>query len=186
MSELSDQQLINNYFQGDDNALEFLIRRYLADVFKFVYHLVGNSSDAEDITQETFIKAWRNLKKFDRQKSFKPWILRIAKNTCVDFWRRKKNIAFSAMAWDSGENDLAEEIRDTKPLPSEIWDRQNLETFVAEILKSLPINDRLVLILHYNDHLTFQEIADISGISLNTVKSRHLRAILKLRKRILE
>ncbi len=181
MDDRFDQQLINDYLKGDKNALEILISRHFKAVYALVYHLVGNIGDAEDITQEVFVKAWRNLKKFDCQRNFKPWIFRIAKNTCVDFWRKRKNIAFSAMSWE-GQDDWAGQIVDPAPLPPEIWEKQNLAEQLAMVLQQLPLNDRLVLVLHYNDHLTFLEISEALGAPLDTVKSRHRRAIIKLRK----
>jgi RNA polymerase sigma-70 factor, ECF subfamily len=116
MENLTDSQLINAYLKGKKDALDILINRYLKLVYTFIFRLVGNAADAEDITQEVFVKVWRNLKQFDQQKSFKPWIFRIAKNACVDFWRRRKNIAFSAMNWDDNENDFAAEIADTRTI----------------------------------------------------------------------
>ena len=77
MSMDSDQKLIADYLGGDEKALEILIYRYLKPIYSFVYRYVGNEQEAEDITQEIFVKAWRNLKKFNQNKSFKTWIFTI-------------------------------------------------------------------------------------------------------------
>ncbi|MBI4159946.1 sigma-70 family RNA polymerase sigma factor [Candidatus Wolfebacteria bacterium] len=71
-------------------SLELLIRRYLKPIYGFTYRYVGAGQDTEDVTQETFVKVWRNLKKFDQNKSFKTWIFSIAKNTAIDFLKKKK------------------------------------------------------------------------------------------------
>ncbi len=93
----SDQKLIANYLAGDEKSLEILINRYLRPIYSFVYRHVGNGEVAEDITQEVFVKVWRNLKKFDQNKSFKTWIFTIAKNTSFDFFKKKKAIPFSEL-----------------------------------------------------------------------------------------
>ena len=96
MTELiEDKILIQQYLKGDEKSLEILIARYLKPIYSFVYKNVGNPSEAEDITQEVFIKIWKNIKKFDQNKNFKPWIFQIAKNTSIDFLRKKKSIPFS-------------------------------------------------------------------------------------------
>ena len=92
---LEDKKLIQQYLKGDSKSLDFLIAKYLKMIYSFVYKNVGSQSDAEDITQEVFVKVWKNLKKFDQKKSFKPWIFQIAKNTSIDFLRKRKTIPFS-------------------------------------------------------------------------------------------
>ena len=88
--DYSDEQLINNYLKGDEKSLEILIHRYLKPIYNFVYRYVNNKQEAEDVTQEVFVKTWRNLKKFKRNKSFKTWIFSIAKNTAIDSFKKKK------------------------------------------------------------------------------------------------
>jgi len=181
METLSDQQLVALYFKGKRNALEFLISRYIGPLYGFVFQFAKNSADAQDITQETFIKVWRNLKKFDRKKSFKSWLYVIAKNTAIDFLRQKRHITLSGFNSAGDEASVFESIPDPAPLPPEIWDRQDLALEVDKILNQLPFNYKLVIIMHYIDQLTFQEISDILNKPLNTVKSQHLRAISHLR-----
>lgn len=90
----SDEQLVVSYLKGDEKALEILIKRYLKLIYSFAFRFVSNSQEAEDIAQEVFIKMWRNLKKFDKNKKFKSWIFSIAKNTCLDTMKKKKIIRF--------------------------------------------------------------------------------------------
>ena len=91
----SDEQLVWDYLKSDEKSLELLIRRYLKPIYSFVYRYVGKAHDADDVTQDVFVKVWRNLKKFDREKSFKTWIFAIAKNTAFDHLKKKKAIPFS-------------------------------------------------------------------------------------------
>ncbi len=186
MGDYTDEQLVNDYLKGDETALEILIRRYLKPVYIFAYRQVGNLRDAEDITQEVFIKAWRHLKKFDCNKSFKTWIFSIARNATIDFLRKKKIAPFSELENEDSENSMAETVVDPAPLPQEIFDRKNLAQELAVAMEKLSPKYRTVLFLHYNDHFTFQEIADITGEPINTVKSRHQRAITKLRELLLK
>jgi len=178
----SDQQLVLDYLSGDKKSLEVLFGRYLKPIYSFTYRYVGGRQDAEDLTQEVFVKVWRNLKKFDQQKSFKIWIFSIAKNTALDFLKKKKAIPFSEFENEEGENMITETLADLSPLPQELLEKADLAQRLNTAMEKLSSKYRMVLFLRYNDHFTFQEIAEIFGESLNTIKSRHQRAILILRK----
>jgi RNA polymerase sigma-70 factor (ECF subfamily) len=128
------------------------------------------------------VKVWRNLKKFDQQKSFKTWIFSIAKNTALDFLKKKKAIPFSEFENEEGENIITETLVDPSPLPQELLEKADMAQMLNVAIEKLSPKYRMVLFLRYNDHFTFREIAEIFGESLNTIKSRHQRAILILRK----
>lgn len=189
MSNLSDQQLIADYLKGDEKALEVLVSRYLKPIYSLAYRYAGNVQDAEDVSQEIFVKAWRHLKKFDRRRNFKTWIFSIAKNTCLDFLKKtrtaaggQKTIPFAELATEDGGDFLAETIPDPSPLPQEALERAGLGETVAKAMEKLSPKQSLVLSLRYHNCFTFQEIAESLGESLNTVKSRHRRAILILKR----
>lgn len=179
--ERSDVQLINNYLEGDKESLEILIGRYLKSIHSFVYKYVGNGAEAEDVTQEVFVKVWRNLKKFDRKHSFKTWIFTIAKNTAIDWLKKKKAIPFSRFDTEDGGNFIIDTLADTAPRQSELFDSQNIAQAFSVLLDKLSDSYRSVLLLHYNNNLTFREIAEATGDPLHTVKSRHRRALIKLK-----
>lgn len=183
MGNSSDQQLIYDYLKkGDEKSLEILIRHYLKPVFGFAYRYVGNAQEAEDITQDVFVKVWKNLKKFDGQKSFKAWIFTITKNTSVDFLRKKKAIAFSELGNEESENNILEKFIDSSPLPNEFLEQKGIrEIFIKAVGKLFP-KYRRVLLLRHNDNLSFREIAETLAEPLNTVKSRHRRALIFLKK----
>jgi len=94
MSQISDQELIKGYLNGNEQALAVLLDRYIKPLHTFVYHLVGGNSEADDVVQETCVKLWRSLKKYDSQKNFKTWIFQIAKNTAIDYLRKKRPSPF--------------------------------------------------------------------------------------------
>ena len=176
---LSDKQLISNYLSGDENSLELLIKRYLKYIYNFIYKNVGDQASAEDITQEVFIKVWKNIRKFDQKKNFKPWIFQIAKNASVDFLRKKKAIPFSRFENKKGQNILVETII-AKPsnLLENLCDKRTL----AVAMYGLTDKEQRLINLRYNDGMSFKEIAEMFQESINTVKSRYRRIIIGLRK----
>lgn len=168
MNDCLDEQLVADYLSGDEKSLEVLIKSYLRPIYSFVYRYIGNVQEAEDITQEVFVKVWRNLKKFNPDKKFKTWIFSIAKNASIDFLRKKKTILFSEM----------EPFVDPRPLQNEF--------LLTSIIDKLSPKYRMVLFLRYNDHFTFREIAETLGESIDTIKTRHRRGMAILRKLLAE
>ncbi|MGH7249402.1 MAG: RNA polymerase sigma factor [Minisyncoccia bacterium] len=180
----SDEEIIASYVAGEQEKFKELIERYAPILYNFVARMT-NKSDASDILQEVFIKTWKNIKTFDSSKaSFKTWIFSIAKNATTDFLRKRKTPVFSGMAKDTGkeENYFAENISDEDLLPDEALGRLEDEKHLNLLLSRLNPNYLEVLLLHYQEEMTFEEIGKILGKSLNTVKSQHRRALLELRK----
>jgi len=182
MENYSDEQLVVKYLKGEKKTLDVLIKRYLQSIYSFCFRFIGNNQEAaEDITQDVFVKVWRNLKKFNKNKKFKTWIFTIAKNTCLDWLKKKRLILFSELNDDDSDNFFMENIPDDKPLPDELLERKDIADILEKAINSLSFKYRLVLWLHYNDHFTFQEIADILGESINTIKTRHWRGVARLK-----
>ena len=179
-SEHSDNELIAAYLKGDEESLSILFKRHLNSALIFCRSLVGES-DAEDAVQETFVKVWRNLKKFDPHKKFKTWLLTIAKNTCLDALRKKRPIVFSDFENDEGENAFIESLADDAPLAPELTDALLSAEKIRAVLLTLSPKNRIVLEMHYYDEMTLQEIADIMSESVNTIKSRYRRALSSLK-----
>lgn len=186
MLERNDEKLISEYLKGDEKSLEVLIKQYLKPIYSFVYHYVGNTTDAEDITQEIFVKMWRNIKKFDQHKNFKTWIFTIAKNASIDFFKKKKTLPFSALENSSGDNAIVDALADTSLLPDELVERADKTHALASVLKKITPKYLKVLLMRYNDELTFSEISEFLGESINTIKSRHRRALFFLKKKLTE
>ena len=179
---ISDKQLIINYLEGDEESLKILVKRYLKPIYSFVYRFIGDNHNAEDITQEVFIKVWRNLKKFNQQKNFKTWIFSIAKNTSIDWLKKKKTVPFSNFENQKGENTLIKTLTDPAPLPNELLERADISQMLTSVIEKLSLKYRMVLFLRYNDHFNFREIAEALGEPLHTIKTRHGRAIKMLKK----
>ena len=182
MSEYLDEQLVNAYLSGDEKSLEILIQRYLKPIYNFVYRYAGDMANAEDLTQEVFVKVWKNIKHFDQKRSFKPWIFRIARNTAFDCLRKKKCVPLSEFENSDGDNYLADSLSSEAPLPPEVIDSANTSQKVSSALEKLPLNYRAVVLLRYKEDFKFIEIAEILDESIDTVKSRYRRGLLELRK----
>lgn len=186
MQKKSDKQLVIRYLNGDDQSLEVLVKQYLKPIFNLTYRYTGNIADAEDLTQEIFVRVWRNLKKFDGQKNFKTWIFAIAKNTSIDFLRKKKTIPFSSFENQAGENWLIETLADPAPLAPALSEREGTKQTLAAAVEQLSPKYRAVLLLHCSDQLTFQEIAESLKESVNTIKSRYRRGLEMLKNLLAE
>jgi RNA polymerase sigma-70 factor (ECF subfamily) len=187
---MSDEEIILLYKNGEKEAFKKLINRYTAPLYNFAARLAGRN-DAPDITQEIFIKVWKNLSRFDENKaSFKTWIFTIAKNATTDFLRKKKSLLFSDLnnpsRSDLDDNSFEENIPDEDLLPDEILQKMEEKTadekFLNDLLAKLRPIYQEILALHYQEEMTFEEIGKVLGKPLNTVKSSHRRALLELRK----
>jgi RNA polymerase sigma-70 factor (ECF subfamily) len=182
--ERTDEQLIADVLSddsGSDAAFSELVRRYIKSIYNFVYRLCGNASDVEDISQEVFVKVWKNLKKYRVGESVRAWIFTIARNTTIDWLRKRKNFVFSDFENAEGENPLTATLADASPLADEIFAEREDRAVLESALAQLSFAHREVLLLHYMEGLTFDEIGKILQHPLHTVKSRHQRALLKLR-----
>jgi RNA polymerase sigma-70 factor (ECF subfamily) len=175
--EKTDAELIAEYLAGNESAFAPLLQRHLKNVYSFAFRSVGD--EAEDIVQDTFLKVWKSLGTYDpRQAQFKTWLMRIARNTVIDYLRRKKSIVFSNLEDDE---NFSLSIPDSELLPDEIVARAHDIRDVQKVLEKLPHSQREVILLHYMDHMTFEEIGEVLNESPNTVRSRTRRGLIQLR-----
>ncbi len=179
-----DKKLIQAFFAGDDIAYAKILEKYLRSIYNFLRTFIQDQDALDDLTQETFIKAWKNLKSFDTQKNFKTWLFAIAKNTAYDFLKKKKTIPFSAFLNEEGDNIL-ENIKTESVLPLEILEKAEREKVFETRLNQLPTDYRTLLMLRYKEDFSLQEISQILNIPYNTVKSRHIRALSKFKEIIM-
>ena len=180
--EIPDEELVAAYLAGDESSFASLVQRHLKSVYSFAVHSVGDA--AEDIAQDTFLKAWKNLRRYDpRSAKFKTWLLRIARNTIIDHLRRKKSFVFSDLG-NEHDDTFADRLPDTSPLPDEILAHAQETQTLAETLDTLPPAQREVLLLRYMNQLSFEEIGEVLDEPPSTVRSRHHRGLAELRKRL--
>jgi len=182
--ERTDTQLIQDYISGDAPALDLLISRHIRNLYSYIYRFCGDSEATDDIVQEAFVKAWKNLGKFRTGSRFDVWLFSIARNTAIDYLRRRKNHAISKFENEDGGNIVLDNLADPGPLADEIISRVQNKQILDELIAKLSPAYREVLILRYNDHFTFSEISGVLNRPLNTVKSQHRRALLALKQLI--
>jgi len=179
-----DKKIIEDFLEGDEDSFNTLVNRYLKPIYNFLFQFVRDTAVSDDLTQETFIKAWKNMKKFDKERSFKTWIFTIAKNTAYDYFKKKKTIPFSNFFDENGNNKL-ENMSDGNILPDEILNRKDIAKEMDEKLKEIPKKYQIILTLRYKEDFSLQEISEILKVPYNTIKSGHSRALGKL-KEVLE
>ena len=182
---LTDQQLIENYLNGEDTALEMIINRHKRKLFTLIKMWVKDTYLAEDIFQETFIKVIDTLKggRYKEEGKFLPWISRIAHNLCVDHFRRDKKMP--KITTPDG-CDIFNILKFTDENVEDKWIRRQTEDKVRRLIEELPAEQKeIVLLRHYAD-LSFKEIAEITGVSINTALGRMRYALQNLRKVIAE
>jgi RNA polymerase sigma factor (sigma-70 family) len=182
----SDEQLIADYLEGEEKALGALVDRYLGDVYTFAVKLTRDTQAAEDITQESFTKAWKNMRKFVPGNSFRGWLFSIVRNTAIDFLRKKKEVAFSTFeTTPEGENVFVESLADTGPLQDELLARAEDARYIETLLAQINPEYREVLALRHASDMTFGEIGKSLKRPLHTVKSQYRRGLAAVR-RLLE
>lgn len=187
MKNFTDEKLIQAYLGGDERALEELIRRYLPLIYNFSCRYSGNKENASDIAQEVFVKVWKNLKKFDTAKEFRPWIFAIAKRSALDWLKKKNAVPFSLLNEYREDENFEENIFDPDQISviDGIYKDSISKNLKLAVLK-LPPKYNYVINLHYDKGLNFREISSLLGESINTVKSRYRRGLFLLRKIVSE
>ena len=181
MEEIGDNEHIKLYLEGNTENFAFLIEKYTPQIYGFLFHMVKNKSDADDITQDTFVKAWRKIDTYRIGENFRGWLFSIAHNTAIDWLRKKKKqYVFSDLDYDE-ENSFLESIPDTLPLADELVARAEDTVLVQKCMEKLSPQHQEVLLLHYTNEFTFDEIGKMLGKPLNTVKSQHRRALAQLK-----
>lgn len=186
MMHRDDEQLISSYLEGDEKALSVLVDRYLSDAYYFALKITHDPHIAEDATQESFTKAWKNMRKFIPGNSFKGWLFTIIRNTAIDLLRKKKEIPFSSFETNTeGENILMATLRDNAPLPDELLAQAQDAEYITTLLGKINPEYREVLTLRHTSNMTFAEIGEFLKRPLHTVKSQHRRGIASV-KRLME
>lgn len=180
-----DWSLVERIKAGDDQAFDAIMARYKRPIFCFVYRMVGNTEDAEDVAQDVFVRAYQSIRKpaFHQIKAeFSTWLFQVARNATLDCLRRRKRhpVEFIAAMDDNGESI----IDDGRTAHEETFSREIGEQ-IATAVACLPEDQRLVFILQEYEHLPYSEIAVILKCSSKSVETRLYRARLSLRQRLM-
>ncbi len=182
LEKLADDVLVAYYSEGNNNAFDVLLTRHQAKVYNYILQMVKDRNLADDIFQETFVKAITTIKqgRYAEAGKFSAWVCRIARNLIIDNFRQEK-VEATVSTDDSNydvlnRKDLSEDTIEDMLIDSQI------QADVRRIVKQLPDSQREVLIMRYYKGLSFKEIADVTGVSINTALGRMRYAILNLRR----
>ena len=179
----TDEELVARSRLGDLDSFNQLILRWERPIYALAYRVIGREEDARDVCQETFLRAFRALPGFKGQAKFSSWLYRIALNLCRDWIRRQRRAPVVQMPEDP---DALEMAADVSPVESieDLVARRELTAVVEEAMKLLPEEQRTAIILKEYHGMTFQEIADLQGCPLSTVKTRLYQGLSVLRKHL--
>ncbi len=182
LKSMTDEELVVLYSQGDNTAFDVLLSRHKNNVYSYIYFIVRNKELAEDIFQETFVKAIVTIKqgRYTENGKFRAWISRIAHNLIIDYFRQEKNEQL--ISNDEYEVDLFNNSKFSDGTIEDEVIRLQIFADVKKLINYLPDNQKEVLILRYYQELSFKEIADITGVSINTALGRMRYAILNMRR----
>ncbi len=172
-----DIEIVNQCLAGDVNAFEVLIERYKKAVYNTAYRMMGNREEAEDVSQEAFIRMYKSLSKYNPEYKFITWALKVTTNLCLDALRKRKG--------ETVPIDEGFDIKDGKDTPEEEYIRKENQKLVQDAIMKLPGKYREFLILFHHRNLSYQEIMDITGESLTIVKNRLYRARQMLKEELL-
>ena len=184
---MSEQQLIERAKNGDTKAFEELMKRTQTNIYNLGLRLLGNKEDAADLMQETYIKAYENLDRFEGRSSFSTWLYRIATNNALMKLRKEKNKKVSIDELKKfGDKSYKIEISDWSENPSSYFKSAELKEVLQKAIDSLPPKYKSVFILHDVEGLPLAEVAQILSLSVPAVKTRVHRSRMYLREKISE
>lgn len=178
-----DAALVKDYINGNERALEMLIKRHKLRIYNFIYSKVFDRDTAEDIFQETFIKVIKTLKRgmYNEEGKFLPWVMRIAHNLVIDFFRKNNRIP----TFDNSEEfDIFQLISDGNPTAEKTMIEEQVVEDLQNLIHQLPDDQKDVLTMRLYKDMSFKEIAESTEVSINTALGRMRYAIINLRKLI--
>lgn len=178
----NDEKLLESYETGGETFLKYVIDNYTKILYNFIRRFGFNNEEAEDILQDVFIKVWKHIANFDEEKSsFKTWIFTITKNSIYDALRKKKNSKIIFNLDGKNDNEKKNEIEDISSDILKILERETNKNILLESIDKLNEEEKIILLLHFEEGMTFNEIGDIFDVSLNTIKSKYRRSLIKLK-----
>ena len=180
---MQDELLIRRAQRGDADAFEQLLLEHQKNVYNLCYRMAGNPDDAMDLSQETFLRAWRCLDQYQFASAFSTWLYRLCSNICIDFLRRRRRQQTVPLTFEDADGEeQTYAVPDAQPLPEEqVEMKLTRETLAAAMAQLLP-EHRAVLQLRVVNEMSYEQIADVLDIQIGTVKSRLSRARNQLKK----
>ncbi|MCK5033806.1 MAG: sigma-70 family RNA polymerase sigma factor [Calditrichia bacterium] len=182
-----DSELISKAKSGDEYALEELLGKYKIAVYNLVYRMVKDKQEAEDLTQETFIKTFKSLPSFNEEYAFSTWIFKIATNNCIDFFRKRKLKTYSIdKPIQYKTSEIQQDHPDTDPNAEKSMLAEERSELIKKAIDSLPKKYNEAIVLRHMKEKSYEEIAEMLNLPLGTVKARIFRAREMLNKALKE
>ncbi len=178
---ITDAVLVRNYLEGNENALATLITRHKQKIYSFIYSKVLDRDVTEDVFQDTFIKVIKTLKlgKYNEEGKFLPWVMRIAHNLVIDHFRKNSRMP----KFDNNQEfNIFSVISDTSLNAEKSLIKEQVESDVRRLIEELPEDQKQVLIMRMYNDMSFKEISENTGVSINTALGRMRYALINLRK----
>ena len=179
--QLPDALLVKKYVEGDENALTVLINRHQSKIFGFIYSKISDRDISNDIFQDTFIKVIRTLKlkSYNEEGKFLPWVMRIAHNLIIDHYRKNKKMP---MFRETEEFSIFSIMSDDSLTIENKIIREQVEIDLKKLIEELPADQKEVLVMRMYQDMSFKEISEITGVSINTALGRMRYALMNMRK----
>lgn len=181
MTRDEELAVIRRVQRGDQNAFALLVTAYESNVYNLALQMTGNREDAQDMTQEAFLKAYRSLPSFRGDSRFSSWLYRIVSNVCLDYRRRQVRRPSASMSLEDSEGDTIQmDVADESQSPEKVLEQKMTREAVRRGLAQLPEDQREILLLREIQGLSYEEIGEVLQVEPGTVKSRIFRARKKL------
>lgn len=180
---IKDAELVKSYMEGNENALAILINRHKQKIYSFIYSKVLDRDITEDVFQDTFIKVIRTLKlgKYNEEGKFLPWVMRISHNLVIDHFRKNNRIPKFD---NSGDFNIFSVLSDSSLNAEKKLIKSQVEHDVRRLIEELPEDQKEVLVMRMYNDMSFKEISENTGVSINTALGRMRYALINLRKLI--
>lgn len=180
-----DTRLAKLARNGDRDAFAQLVDLYKDKIYHLAYRMMGNAQESEDVVQETFIRVFTNLERYDETQKFSTWIYRIATNLCIDRLRRRRSVySLDADMQDGDGNDWYSLMPGNEPTPENQLIVSETQGQIRESIDSLPEKYKSIVVLRYLHDLSLQEISEIVKMPVTTIKTRLHRGREFLRKKL--
>lgn len=187
MIQEADRILINDALEGDQRAYDVLIKKYRSSVYNLVYRMIENRQEAEDIVQETFIKAFNALKTFNEEFAFSTWLFKIATNNCIDTLRKRKLQTYSLdTPVQTKDGEVSRDFADERYSPEQSTISSESTSIILDSVESLPKKYQLVINMRHKEDRSYEEISELLEIPIGTVKARIFRAREILKRKLKE
>ena len=184
--QMSDEQLVTLFAEGNDSAIEVLIQRHKRRIYSHILQLVKDKKMAEDFFQDTFVKAIQSIRagRYQDEGHFVSWVTRIAHNIVIDYFRKQKN--YKELSNDRGEYDLFNNVKFCEGSVEDDIEKKQSSVEIREYIKLLPEEQRQLVVMRVYMDMSFKEIAESTGVSINTALGRMRYAIINIRRMMQE